>query len=157
MFSKTQHLFPQDQSDAVLQCVKSSNLHFAVNETPFSVYITLRKKFINRDIKIVTAAESDALKVELSQNYQKCEDLIQKNAELIHLIEKKDDKTSTLESLLHDKEIKLEKAKVELSEALGKVNNVAKENKEKGSGRMISTNCCILETDKCSLPDVRVR
>ena len=23
----------------------------------------------------------------------------------------------------------------------------------KGSGRMISTNCCILETDKCSFPD----
>ena len=83
MFSKTQHLFPQDQSDAVLQCVKSSNLHFAVNETPFSVYITLRKKFLYRESKKVPAAEafteSNALKVELSQNYQKCEDLVQKN------------------------------------------------------------------------------
>jgi hypothetical protein len=130
MVVKNHQLSPQDQSDEILQCVKTSNPHYAVNETSFSVYITLRKKFINRDIKMVTAAESDALKVKLSQNYQKCEDLIQKNTELIHLIEKKDDKTSTLESLLHDKEKILEKAKVELSEALGKVNDVLKENKE---------------------------
>ena len=37
--------YAQKYSDRVLQCVKASNLHYAVQETPFSVYITLRKKF----------------------------------------------------------------------------------------------------------------
>ena len=37
-------------SDQVLQCVKSSNLHFAVQVTPFSVYITLRKEFVSDKI-----------------------------------------------------------------------------------------------------------
>ena len=39
----------QDCSDQVLKCVKDSNLHFVVKETPFSLYITLRKKFVTEN------------------------------------------------------------------------------------------------------------
>ena len=134
---KTQQLSHHDLSDAVLQCVKSSNVHFAVKKTPLSVYITLRKKFLYRDSKKVSASkaftESNALKVELSQSYQKCEDLVQENLELknLNLVEKKDDETNNLETLLHDQENKLDKAKVELSEALRKFTDEVKENEEK--------------------------
>ena len=36
---------PQDFCDQILKSVHSSNLHFLVQESPFSLYITLRKKF----------------------------------------------------------------------------------------------------------------
>jgi regulator of replication initiation timing len=36
----------QETSDQVLKCVKDCNLHSVVRETPFSLYITLRKKFV---------------------------------------------------------------------------------------------------------------
>ena len=39
----------QDCSDQVLKCVKDSNLHFVVKETPFSLYITIRKKFVTEN------------------------------------------------------------------------------------------------------------
>ena len=38
--------WPQDSSDKILDVVKSSNLHFNIQETPHSVYITIRKKFV---------------------------------------------------------------------------------------------------------------
>ena len=37
---------PQDSSDRILDVIKSSNLHFNIQETPHSVYITIRKKFV---------------------------------------------------------------------------------------------------------------
>ena len=33
--------------DEIVNSVKSSNLHFILQETPHSVYITIRKKFVN--------------------------------------------------------------------------------------------------------------
>ena len=36
---------PQDFCDEILRSVHTSNLHFLVQESPFSLYITLRKKF----------------------------------------------------------------------------------------------------------------
>ena len=36
---------PQDSCDQIIKSVHSSNLHFLVQESPFSVYITVRKKF----------------------------------------------------------------------------------------------------------------
>ena len=36
---------PQDYCDQILKDVHSSHLHFLVQESPFSLYITLRKKF----------------------------------------------------------------------------------------------------------------
>ena len=53
---------------------------------------------------------------------------------LLNLVEQKDRENSTLESIVHDLESKLEKAKVELSEALRKVNELMKEN-DKNSER----------------------
>ena len=104
MVTHPQKLCPQDYSDGVLQCVKSSNLHFSISETPFSVYITLRKKFTNiyRDTKEHSAAE--VFKEEPCQVHQKCEEFAQKNEVLNNLVEQKDSENSTLESIVHDLE-----------------------------------------------------
>ena len=39
-------LSPQDSCDKILHVIKYSNLNFAIHETPYSVYLTIRKKFI---------------------------------------------------------------------------------------------------------------
>ena len=44
---------PQDYCDQILKSVHSSSLHFLVQESPFSLYITLRKKFAtNPPVKV---------------------------------------------------------------------------------------------------------
>ena len=41
-----QVLSAQDSSDKIVKEIKNSNLHFILNETPFSVYVTIREKFL---------------------------------------------------------------------------------------------------------------
>jgi hypothetical protein len=37
---------PQNSSDIILNQIKTSNPHFNINETPYSLYITTRKEFL---------------------------------------------------------------------------------------------------------------
>ena len=39
------YLTPSDSCDKILKEVRASNLHFLVQESPFSIYLTIRKKF----------------------------------------------------------------------------------------------------------------
>ena len=77
------------------------------------------------------ATESEVLKVELSNTEQKCEALVQQNEELKDLVELKESEYNTQESLVHELQMKLEKSKVELGEALKRVSEVSNENDEK--------------------------
>merc|ERR1711872_319876 len=43
-------LSPYETCDQILKVVKSSDLHFVLQETPHSVYITIRKKFVNKAV-----------------------------------------------------------------------------------------------------------
>ena len=126
MVSKIQHLSPQVLSDHIVQLVKTSNLHLVLQETPYSVYITLRKKLLLEVSPFKSVKDdsgSESLKTELTQIHQKCEDLQQVNVELENML---DDK----ESLVHKLQMKLEKAKVEICEALKKANDAEKDNQE---------------------------
>ena len=40
------HYSPQTVTDEILPSIKYSNLHFNIQGTPHSVYITVRKKFV---------------------------------------------------------------------------------------------------------------
>ena len=42
---------PQDFCDKILSEIRDSNLHFLVQESPFSIYLTLRKKFTQKPAK----------------------------------------------------------------------------------------------------------
>ena len=57
------YLTPQESCEKILHQVKSSNLHFILQESPFSVYLTVRKKFVGnapklREPKIGMATET---------------------------------------------------------------------------------------------------
>ena len=56
---------PDFASGQVLFCLKMLRLNFIVNETPFSLYITIRKKFI-RD-----AHETPKLLIDATENRDK--------------------------------------------------------------------------------------
>ena len=72
----------QKCSDENLKYVRSSNLHFSIQETPFSINIAVRKKFIDGSPKI-KAEEPNALIEKLSAELSMMnENLIQYNRDL---------------------------------------------------------------------------
>ena len=82
----------QKQSAEILRCVRSSNLHFIVQETPFSIYITVRKK-------LVTEAK-DAIENECSDDVEK----------LNNKLEISENENKSSKNLIHDLNLKLEKS-----------------------------------------------
>ena len=68
---------PQDECDEIIKCIRSSNLHFPVQETPFLMYVTVRKKLVKKDVK--APYESEILPNELAITKENCDSLAQKN------------------------------------------------------------------------------
>ena len=102
---------PNNASDKILHCVRASNLHYSVQETPFSLYITVRKKPIKDGIEAFS--ENELLKTELQQ-------MKQKYSELRNLLDKSEKEKNDYEKLKHEYNLKLEKATREIKEALAK-------------------------------------
>ena len=50
----------------VLKIVKESNLNYLVNETPYSAYVTIRKRFVKHSAE-VTLADKDVNQENLAQ------------------------------------------------------------------------------------------
>ena len=48
-------------------CLRKSNLNYIVNETPYSAYITIRKKFVNKIVETVETTNG-ATNVNRSEN-----------------------------------------------------------------------------------------
>ena len=90
--------------DQVLQAVKSSNLNFLVQETPFSVFITIRKKFISGRVSNFKVNHPN---------------ILQANKEVIDNLEAKADQLEqenfNYARELHSLSLKLEKATKELT------------------------------------------
>ena len=69
----------------ILFCLKQSNLNYVLNETPYSAYITIRKKFL----KISEGKEKSAIKdnlnansIDMNEKENKIKSLIEKNKAL---------------------------------------------------------------------------
>ena len=71
---------PQVECDEIIKCIRSSNLHFSVQETPFSLYVTVRKKLVRNDVK--APRESEILLNELPITKENCDSLAQKNYDI---------------------------------------------------------------------------
>ena len=46
------YLTPQEFCEKMLQQMKSSNLHFILQESPYLIYLTVRKKFVGNAPKL---------------------------------------------------------------------------------------------------------
>ena len=78
----------QDVCEKLVNQVKSSNLNFVVRETPYSVFITLRKSFIKTtendsdDLELVQDGNENNLQNNYDELKRKYEDLENKYDEL---------------------------------------------------------------------------
>ena len=102
---------PNHAADVIISSVKKSNLNFYIQESPFSIFINLRKTFIkNRSGNILEQATCDTKN---ATNDQKIED---------EQFEKTRDALSELT-------VELEKVKAEAHQANKKVEQLENENK----------------------------
>ena len=124
MCAKTQLVSPQKLSDGIVQCVRSSNLHFTLQETPFSLYITVRKKLFREVVEAPT--ENEELKQELTTIKEQFENVDKENKELKQLIDKKEKELKYSENVVQDISLKLENARAEIQEVTTKNNDTTK-------------------------------
>ena len=106
---------PQDSSDIILKSIKNSNLHFIVNETPFSVYITIRKKFLTFPFP-PNFVNGRGNQPETSQT----DHLLEENATLKDQIKEQNNAKRDDEEIIGDLADKLAKAKFEISDCMSK-------------------------------------
>ena len=68
---------PQAECVKLLKCIRSSNIHFPVQET---LYVTVRKKLVKKDVK--APRESRILLNEHTVTKENCDSLAQKNYDI---------------------------------------------------------------------------
>ena len=52
---------PEESSAMILNLIKTSNLHFNENETPYCLYVTIRKKFFKAPSRSTPADQQQVL------------------------------------------------------------------------------------------------
>ena len=119
-----QQVILQKSCDEIIRSIRSSNLHFTTQETPFSLYITVRKKLINKQFDSVS--ENELLNYELLKLKEKCDVLCQNNDELSNILKMKDKENEIHKKSVYDLSQKLEKAKLEVQEAIAEIKDVKK-------------------------------
>ena len=104
----------------ILFCLKTSNLNYMVKETPFSAYVTIRKKFVKNLQSVETVIENVAqpdidennrrLNKEIALLQKKVKDILTENAHLRFDLEEYEIKFNALEKENTTLEIKLDEA-----------------------------------------------
>ena len=114
-----QLLSAQKSCEEILCCIRLSNLHFTLQETPFSLYVTGRKKLLTDQI----APSENMLYSEIKE---KCNILDQNNVKIKNLLEATELQKNNCEEIIQDLSQEIEKVKLELHEALAKKNDAEK-------------------------------
>ena len=114
MVATSQLSSPEKLCSEIQRSVRTSNLHFTMQETPFSLYITVRKKLV--DAKVEVHTENELLKTELVNLKDKCYNLSQNNNELRLLVQNKEKDCKEKDDVIHNLNMKLEKSKGEVQE-----------------------------------------
>ena len=101
-------LSPHETSDNFVQVLKSSNLHFCLQETPHSAYITIRKKFVKEAfVKVDDEDNTEKSLHNLKTAYDDLEHEFEKSQYTIKTLEEKVKKTE--ETLSESNKFKAEK------------------------------------------------
>ena len=114
----------QKYCDEIPRCIRSSNLHFTTQETPYSLYVTVRKKMINEQFE--SLSENELVNYELLKLKEKCDILAQNNDELRNILEVKEKEIKNYTKSVQDLSLKLEKAEIKMQEAITENNVVNK-------------------------------
>ena len=110
-------------SGEIVQRVRSSNLHFSISETPYSVYMTIRKKFVNNSI-VQRTKESKCDNIQLERNFSLLKEsfdaLSQENACLQSQIHEQEVALNKTEEIVRELEYERSTSKIELCNSLSK-------------------------------------
>lgn len=107
--------------EELLSLVKKSGLNFSIQESPFSVAISIRKSFI----KMKTSPPAACL-----GNVRDCRNLVDENSNLKTSIVKIETQHADLRSSNRELEVKLKKTKGDLNNALDKLKGIKEEYEE---------------------------
>ena len=113
---------PQKSSDIILKHIKTSNLHFIVNETSYSLYVTIRKKFLITPFAFTTPNQQQVL---LDRNPQEENSSLREN---IHRLVKE---LLEAREILDTTSYKLPKANLQISELMSRNTCLEKESRTK--------------------------
>ena len=106
---------PEDQCSKVLAEIHSSNLHYLVQESPFSLYVTIRKKFIkNAPEKSQHSLTSASPPIEVQQRGYRVNMLENQKSDLENQLKTKDLELNESKDTIKLLEDKLERAESEL-------------------------------------------
>jgi chromosome segregation ATPase len=114
---------PQKSSDIILNQIKTSNLHFNVNETPFSLYITIRKKFLRAPLSSTPANHQQQIQIDRN--------LIEENASLRESVHRLENELLEAREILDTTGEKLQKANHQISELLSRNTSLEKDSRTK--------------------------
>ena len=88
---------PQDSCNEVLKVLRESNLHFIVNESPYSVQICVRKKFLNHSQEYkASVPSSTSLSATIVALEKKNEDLSHEKKNLVCTLEEVNERINNL-------------------------------------------------------------
>ena len=121
-------------ADLILSSVKKSNLNFHIQESPFSLLINLRKTFIkNKNGNHLLPPSSDVLINEnvVDNNKVKVKVLEEEKSSLNDALGQLNAELSETRNAMKELDVKLEKAKMDITEVQSKANESAKEVEKK--------------------------
>jgi hypothetical protein len=113
---------PQKSSDMILNQIKTSNLHFIANETPYSLYVTIRKKFLKAPSLSTPGGQ---------QQVQFDRKLLEENAMLRENLHRVENELLEVTEILNTKSDKLQKSNYQISELMSRNIFLEKESKTK--------------------------
>ena len=102
---------PEIACENVLLSLKVSRLTFSVQETPYSCYITIRKKFVK---SFQQQQQTEMSPVIVIENRGDIEDISKENKELKHSLDEKEAEMSEFKETIMILENKVEHAEAEL-------------------------------------------
>ena len=120
-----QQVSVQQSCDAILRSIRFLNLHFTMQETPFSLYVTVRKKHVMDKIEPIENNDT-LLNSELVEIKEKYDMLVKNNEELTKLLEMRDIESKKSDKVIQDLNLKLKKAELEAQEASAKNDDTKK-------------------------------
>ena len=112
-------------ADIITNVVKNSKLNFYMQETPFSLFINVRKSFIKTKSgnDLVTSYDNNNYSEAIRKHQEKVEKLEQEKSSLSKSLEVLESELQDSRNAGHDLSVKLEEAKKDLADILGDRNN----------------------------------
>ena len=123
---------PQDSCNEVLDALRNSSLNFLVSESPYSIQICVRKRFLKDAPR--QKPSNDPLSSTIESLKNKCETLANENATLVEALEEADKALQSSKStndILHNKMDRAEKELFENHTEKKDIETKAKETKKK--------------------------